>query len=117
MFVCIENNQVISMLDYAPTVPSSVEVVKISSNDYKKIMNKTHFFDVGSKSVKEVPSVYSYEVEQKKLNLTHQNLLDSTDWKVLRHIRERTLGVPTTLTEEEYIKLEKQRHAAAKAIR
>lgn len=39
-----------------------------------------------------------------------------TDWQVLRHIRQKALGVRTSLTEEEYLALELQRQDASTKI-
>ena len=46
-----------------------------------------------------------------------QKYLDSTDWQVLRHIRQCHLGEPTSLTSEAYTQLEKQRQQAANSIK
>lgn len=42
--------------------------------------------------------------------------LAETDWKVLRHIRQKALGQETTLTEEEYLALEAEREAKASLV-
>jgi hypothetical protein len=42
--------------------------------------------------------------------------LKSTDWMVLRHVRELALNMTTSLTQAEYIALETKRQAAAKSI-
>ena len=46
-----------------------------------------------------------------------RQLLSSTDFKVLRHIREKALVVATTLTEPEYLALEQSRQDAVEIIR
>lgn len=56
------------------------------------------------------------ELNQKALNKTSQDLLDSTDWKVLRHLREKSLQIPTSLTEAQYVALEQARNLAARKI-
>lgn len=42
--------------------------------------------------------------------------LAETDYKVLRHIRQKALGQQLTLTEEEYLNLEQQRSDAANKV-
>ncbi len=45
-----------------------------------------------------------------------QAYLNSTDWMILRHMRQLTLGIATSLSDSEYLKLEKSRQAAAMKI-
>ena len=42
--------------------------------------------------------------------------LNETDWKVLRHIRQKALGEPLSLTEEQYLDLEAERSLAASKV-
>ena len=42
--------------------------------------------------------------------------LNSTDWKILRHIRQKALNITTSLSDVEYLQLEQQRQAAAARI-
>jgi hypothetical protein len=53
---------------------------------------------------------------QEELNTIAQKFMDDTDWKVLRHLRQVTLEIDTTLTEEEYLDLEAERDAVALSI-
>lgn len=46
--------------------------------------------------------------EQRKLEI--QALLSGSDYKVSRHIEEKALNLPSTLTEEDYLKLCKFRY-------
>lgn len=115
-YVCIENNKVINILGYQPAVPTTVTLVTITAEEYSKIMAQTHSFDVVTKSVIPVESAL---LAQKALDVTNaqqREFLNSTDWKVLRHIRQKTLGIPTSITEEEYLALERQREDAAARI-
>ena len=115
-YVCIENNIVISILNYQPNVPGTVSVYQISDSQADQISLQTHYFDVSSKSVKPVdPSV----INQKNKEISNgieREFLNSTDWKVLRHIRQKALGIQTSLSEAEYLQLEQQRHQAASRI-
>lgn len=115
-YVCIEDNIVASILNYQPNVPETVVVVEITDDEYKTLEDQTHYFDVVDNLIKPVPS---QELENKQIE--HQNglireSLNQTDWKVLRHIREKALGIPTSLTETEYLVLEQQRQSAAQRI-
>lgn len=115
-YVCIEDNRVANVLDYAPEVPATVTVVEISNNEYALLTSRSHYFDIPTQTV--LP--YGAEVigarEQQQLNKTHQQLLNNTDWQVLRHIRQKALGVPTSLSEAEYLDLELRRNQAADSI-
>ena len=115
-YVCIENNQVTGIQSYEPEVPNTVSVVTITDEQHQQIMNQTHRFDVPSRTVVAVNSAILAEKEQYRLNGIEREFLNSTDWKVLRHLRQKALGLPTTLTEDQYIELEQQRQAAAARI-
>ena len=115
-YVCIEDDRVVNVLDYAPEVPVTVTVVEISDADYQLLSDRSHYFDIPTQTVVS----YSTEVidsrAQQQQNKIHQQLLNNTDWQVLRHIRQKALGVPTSLSEAEYLDLELQRHDTANSI-
>lgn len=116
-YVCLENNLITSILNYQPNVPETVQVVEISDADYEKLINRTHFFDVSTKSV---IAVSPQDLQDKLIqdsNVDPLEFLSQTDWKVLRHIRQKALGVRTTLSESEYLDLERQRDEASKQVR
>jgi hypothetical protein len=115
-YVCIENNQVTGIQSYEPAVPSTVSVVTITDDQHQQIMNQTYRFDVPSRTVVAVDSVILEEKEQYRLNGIEREFLNSTDWKILRHMRQKALNVPTSLTDAQYIELEQQRQAAAARI-
>lgn len=116
-YICIENNTVVSILNYKPEVPASVDVVEITDNNFQLIEEQTHYFDVETRSIKPVdPAVLDRKVIEVE-NAQYREFLNSTDWKVMRHIRESTLGLPHTLSDEEYRALEQQRAEAAAKIR
>jgi hypothetical protein len=58
----------------------------------------------------------SAQAAQEQTNQQALTFLASTDWKVLRHIRQKALGETTSLTEEEYLALELQRSQVAASI-
>jgi hypothetical protein len=58
------------------------------------------------------------QVEQAAVNAEAQAFLSSTDWKIMRHLREQALGIPTSLNSSEYLALEQERaDAAARIVR
>ena len=115
-YVCIENNLVTSIMSYEPAVPSTVSVVTISNDQYGQIMAQTHRFDVSSGTVVAVNSAELIQKEIDKTNAIEREFLNSTDWKILRHIRQKSLNITTTLTDAEYLALEQQRNEAATRI-
>ena len=115
-YVCIENNQITGIQSYEPAVPSTVSVVTISDEHYAQIMAQTHRFDTASRTVVAVDQVVINQREQDRLNGIDREFLNSTDWKIMRHIRQKALNVATSLTDAEYLELEQQRQAAAARI-
>ncbi len=116
-YVCIENNVVVSILSYKPNVPYGVLVYEITDDQLKQIENQTHYFDVDSKSVVKLADEVLIEKQTAATNMAHLEFLNSTDWKILRHLREKTLGLATSLTEEQFLDLERKREAAASSIK
>jgi hypothetical protein len=116
MFVCIENNEVVSILSYEPNVPSSVEIVEITDAENQLIKDQTHYFDLVTRTVISLPTADLNKKAIEQENIQHMEFLNSTDWKILRHIRQKTLEISTSLTENEYLELENQRQIAANSI-
>jgi hypothetical protein len=54
--------------------------------------------------------------QQESANQTARQFLTDTDWKIIRHIRQKALEIETSLTEEEYIALETERQQKAESI-
>lgn len=115
-YVCIENNLIVSIINYEPALPESVRVVEISDNDYTKIAEQTHFFNIETDTVESLPTSILAEKEKDVKNAEYRELLTKTDWKVLRHFREKALNIETSLTENQYLELERQRESAANSI-
>ena len=115
-YVCIENNQITAIQSYEPAVPSTVSVVTISDGEHAQIMAQTHRFDVASGTVMAVDQTVINQREQVRTNGLEREFLNSTDWKIMRHIRQKALNVATSLTDAEYLELEQQRQAAAARI-
>lgn len=119
-YICKEENKIVSILNYIPTVPASVTVIPISDDEYSDLQNKTHYFDVVTNQICKHTDAELQKQKNKldveKLNGDMKLFLANTDWKILRHLREKALGVPTSMSEPEYLLLETQRHDAARSI-
>jgi len=115
-YVCIENNLVVSVLSYQPNVPSSVSVVEITDSQAAQIAAQTHYFDISSRSVTAVAAGVTAQRVTDVANGQEREFLNSTDWKILRHIRQKALNITTSLTDAECIQLEQQREAAAARV-
>lgn len=115
-YVCIENDLVVSILNYAPNVPNSVSVVEITNEQADQLVAQTHYFDVPTRTVKPVDASVTEQKARDAANAIEREFLNSTDWKVMRHIRQKALNIPTSLSDAQYIELEQQRQAAAARI-
>ena len=115
-YVCIENNQVTSVLNYQPNLPATVSAIGITDEEAAQLFAQTHVFDLESKQVvRHEQSVFDAREVEKQNGLKLEQL-NTTDWKVLRHSREKALGIATSLTDEEYLALEQERQDIAKSI-
>jgi hypothetical protein len=70
-----------------------------------------------------VPSEYSIEIlditaeiAQQVVNQEAKLFLNNSDYKVLRHLRQKTLSLPTTLSDAEFLLLEQERQNKADSI-
>lgn len=115
-YACIENNMVVGVLDYEPSVPDSVAVKTITAQEYADLKAGTHYFDTELMQVQSRGTAALAQQAQLELNDDLAKFLQQTDWQVLRHIRQKALGMPTSLSEAEYLDLELQRDQAAKSI-
>lgn len=115
-YVCVENKQVTSILNYKPGVPNTVTVVEISDEQYQLLIDGNHFFDT---DIMGISPLEGQIIQQNKLiddNAARMEYLKSTDWMILRHIREKALGLETSLSEDKYLQLEKKRQDTADSI-
>ncbi len=115
-YVCIENNIVVSVLNYQPNVPDTVSVIEITDEQNAQLIAGTHKFDMQSKSVVLQDAIVLATINTEKQNAADLEFLRSTDWKILRHMRQKLLGIPTSLSEDQYLQLEQQRSSAADRI-
>ena len=119
-YVIIENGEISSVLGYEPNVPETHTVIEISDAEHDSIIAKTHYFDLIDLTIKSYAQDYLDAAATKEIqriaNAEKYYFLDNSDWKVMRHIREKALGLTTTLTDQEYLDLEQSRADAAAAI-
>jgi hypothetical protein len=120
-YIVIENGEISSVLNYEPNVPETHTVVEISDAEHESIVTaKTHYFDLTDNTVKSYSQTHlDTEVAketQRIANAEKRKFLAQSDWKVMRHIREKALGQTTTLTDQQYLDLEQSRATAAAAI-
>lgn len=115
-YVCVENNRIISVLNYEPSAPDTVTVKQISDYDYELLNYGSHYFDIPTLSILPHNSFVLNDREQQKHSAILRTQLQNTDWQVLRHIRQKALGVPTSLSESEYLDLELERNRIAVQI-
>jgi hypothetical protein len=119
-YVCVENNNIVSILGYEPTVPNTVSVTEITDQDLTGIEAKTHYFDVANLTVKSYSQAHldteAAKETQRITNAEKRKFLADSDWKVMRHLREKALGQATSLTDQQYLDLEQARATAAAAI-
>jgi len=116
-YICVEDDRVCGIMDYEPSVPDTVKVTVITDEEFEQLDSRSHYFDIPSSSVLPYDTVAIDRINQVAINSNKMGFLASTDWKVLRHIREKALRIPTSLSEDEYFDLELQRHDAANAIK
>lgn len=115
-YVCIEDNRIISVLNHLPSVPGTVTVKEISDHDYELLTAGSHYFDILTQTIRAHNNSVLDQREQEKQSTILKKQLESTDWKVLRHIRQKALGVPTSLSDAEYLDLELERNRIAAQI-
>jgi hypothetical protein len=118
-YVCIEDKKIIGIFNYQPAVPESVTVVEITDEQAEQIKAGTHYLDTDNVVKSRPQEDLDSEAESKRIELENaekREFLNSTDWKILRHLRQKALGIETSLTEEEYADLENQRQEAANSI-
>lgn len=56
------------------------------------------------------------QVRQDQINKESLEFLASTDWMILRHLRQKALSQKTSLTEAEYLQLEQERANVASRV-
>ena len=115
-YVCIEDNKISAILNYEPAVPATVTLVTISDDDAANLRAETHLFNLDTRTVQPISSSLASQKAIELQNGQEREFLNNTDWKVLRHIRQKALNIATSLTDAQYLELETQRESAAARI-
>lgn len=115
-YICVEDDRIAGILNYEPNVPPTVKVVKIEDDEYSKLSARTHYFDIPTSTILPYAKSETDKLAAQEASQDHIRFLNNSDWKVMRHIREKALGIPTSLSEAEYLDLELERHQRASAI-
>ena len=102
-YVIIENGEISSVLPYEPNVPETHTVIEISDAEHESIITaKTHYFDLADNTVKSYSQTHldteAAKEAQRITNAEKRKFLAESDWKVMRHLREKALGQSTSLT-------------------
>lgn len=118
MKVIFDDDGYVEMLVMKGDLPNSIELEDDDTIDMKYITCYRLGFD-DTKLVLDAEKVQRMEnnlrAKQQIYDLKKQ--LDNSDFKVLRHLREKTLGIKTTLTKGEFVALEAEREAICRRIR
>jgi hypothetical protein len=120
-YIIIENDQITGVLNYEPELPDTATAISITDDQYTSItIENTHYFDLDTRTVVSHPQekidLEAQNKQQETINAEKREFLNSSDWKILRHLREKALSMDTTLSEIEYLELEQLRNDAAKDI-
>lgn len=70
-YYCVENNCLISVLDYYPSVSDKIRVFEISDEHHRKVEIQSHYFDVAS------GTIHKYS-EDDKLRIANSELMESS---------------------------------------
>ena len=99
---------------------SVINSIEVSEEDLDMRYISCYKLDDEKKNlVLDVEKVQSLENSLKISTLiqSYKQQVSSTDYKVLRHIRETALGIKTSMTQEEYLELEAERESIVRQIR
>jgi len=116
-YVCVTEDRISSIINYEPACVWPMQAHAITDAEYAQIQAQTHYWDVTTSSVQPQPEHVRQMQAQQALNQACVRYLTSTDWQVLRHIRQIHLGEPTSLSPEEYTQLETERARRAALIK
>jgi hypothetical protein len=120
-YIVIEDNKISGILNYEPNVPETHTVVEVTDDEHESIITaKTHYFDLTDNTIKSYSQTHldteAAKETQRITNAEKRKFLAESDWKVMRHLREKALGQSTSLTDQQYLDLEQARATAAAAI-
>lgn len=118
MKVTFDKDGYVEQIAIKGDLPNSIEL----ENDEEIDMTHLSCYKLGYDGTRLV--LDAQKVQRVESNLKAESIifnlkkeLNSSDYKVLRHIRETALGIETSMTQEEYLTLEAQRESIARKIR
>jgi hypothetical protein len=121
LFIIIENNKIVSKLDYKPNVPENTNIIEYTENIPKEFIelidgkicdSRNYIFYQG----KYIPVTGEIK-EQIRINKEAKDFLTNTDWKVLRHLEQQEKNISTSLTQEDYQALLNERQKFRESIK
>lgn len=119
MQLVIKNGKVLSSHSDEQNVdslyPEADEIIVVPNNT-KLYEDSTGDIDYSIQPSDPRTKEQTEEWQQSFNKLTAKKFLDSTDWKVVRHLDERELNQGTTLTEQEFNDLLQERKQARETL-
>lgn len=115
----IKDNNISMLIAYYLKDKSELRDENDSVNIDKGTIIRWDFKNIPQPTIEELHSLINpltQKIKQEQINIEAKAFLDATDFKVLRHIRQKALGQQLSLSEEEYLHLEQQRSDAAASI-
>lgn len=118
MQVTFDRDGYVEQIALKGTLPNSIELEDDDTLDMEHITCYQLGYD-GTRLVLDAKKVQRIENNLKADSAIYslKKDLDSSDYKVLRHIRETALGIETSMTEEQYLNLEAHRESIVRRIR
>ncbi len=118
MKVTFDKDGYVEMLIKEGDLPNSIELEDDDTIERKYLACYKLGFD-GTKLVLDAEKVQRLESNLRAETLAYdlKKQVSSTDYKVLRHIRETALGIPTSISENDYLMLEAERESLVRRIR
>lgn len=121
LFIIIENNKIVSKLDYKPNVPENTNIIEYTENIPKefivlidgKICDSRDYIFYQGKYITATDEIK----EQIRINKEAKDFLTNTDWKVLRHLEQQEKNTSTSLTQEDYQALLNERQKFREKIK
>ncbi len=110
-FVCVDNDlNFAGVYDYKPNIPSELTLKEISEQDFLKLQSGDFTYDGASGQIQPI------EKSEPSISEKYKFYLDDSDWLILRHMREKFLKIKTTLSDKQFLALERKRQKISKLI-
>lgn len=118
MKVTFDKDGYVEMLIKEGDLPNSIELEDDDTIEKKYLACYKLGFD-GTKLVLDAEKVQRLESNLRADTLVYdlKKQITDTDYKVLRHIRETALGIPTSMSENDYLMLEAERESLVRRVR